>query len=248
MKITLEKNQENKTTLEDTASIYSARDERTPREKLKAFKGKEKIQYFCSYFLWKYLLIIAGVIALISLIYTMFFRVVPQDRFSVYVINTPFGPNAIERVRDELKDMFVTDEDTEKVTVDDQYYFWTEDYNYRMVYVAHIASSDADLLILDKNEFYQQVNNEVIIPVKDVLSPELYAELSDYYEYATPKTEDVDGEIMIGEEDVYGLNIKPYLERVNSEYAVPDNYCMAFIVNSKHTGDFDKVTRYILGK
>ncbi len=246
MRLTLEeKNDTKKTVLDDNAMIYSKREEKTARERLKELKGVEKISYFCTYFLWKYVvgLLIAGLV--FSLVYTMFIRVTPEDKITCYVINSPFAPGVVEQVKSEISELLVTDAEKEQVSIDDNYYFWSNDYNYRMVFVAHVAGGDVDMLILDRNEFYNQVNNEILMPVKDAISPELYEKLADKYELAAPKTTNVDGVEEIGEEDVYGLNIESFLERVNGEYGAFSDYCVGFVVNSSKKENFDTVVRYM---
>ncbi|MCQ2495466.1 MAG: hypothetical protein MJ131_02625 [Lachnospiraceae bacterium] len=246
MKLELENSKDNKkTTLDENASIYQARDERTPEEKLKAFKGKEKIQYFFNYFFWKIALAIAGVVVVGLLVYTIFFKVRPDTVCGLYVINTPFGPNAYQQMQTELGELLVTDDVHEQIILDDQYYFWTDDYNYRMAFVTRVAAGEVDMLILDRSEFKQQVNNGILLPVDKCISPELYAKLEEYYVTAVPKTSDSYGNVTEKEEAVYGLNIAPFITRINSEYGKSEDYCVAFVANSDHKENFEKVVKYI---
>lgn len=246
MKITLEDKPEvNRTALDDNASIYQKKENKTPKEIFKELKGKEKVTYFCNYYLGKILLALAVVILVVSLIYTMFFKVVPEDQLCCYVINSPLSPAAVTTMKEELTELFVKDEDREQITVDDNYYFWSADYNYRMAFVAHIASGEVDMLILDRNEFYNQVNNEILVPVDKVISPELYSKLSEYYELATPKFTDYDNVEKVGEEAVYGLNVAPLISRINSDFVAVSDYCVAFVANSQHTDKFDDFVKYL---
>lgn len=246
MKLELENSKDaKKTTLDESASIYQARDERTPEERLKEFKGKEKIQYFFQYFFWKIAIIAGCALLVIYLVYAIFIKVRPDTVCGLYVLNSPFGQNAYEQMQEELTELLVTDEVHEKIVVDDQYYFWTDDYNYRMAFVTRVAAGEVDMLILDRNEFKQQVNNGILLPVSKCISKALYEELKDYYVTAIPKSEDYNGNITEKEEDVYGLNVAPYISRINAEYGFSEDYVVAFVANAENKDNYEKVIKYL---
>lgn len=245
MKITLnDEEKKQSTALEDDASIYSARDERTAVERLKSYKGKEKIQYFCTYFLKKIIAIIIACALVVSLVYTIFFKKRMIPACSLYVINSPFTYEAVETMRSDLTELYVTNPEDEEVVLDDQYWFTSDDYQSRMVFVTRIANGEVNLVVLDLGEFETQVDNEVIIPVKDALTEDVYKKLEDYYCYATPVVTEASGTV-VKDEDVYGLNISKYLMKVNNTDRENKNYCIGFLGNAKNPLDNEKLVKYM---
>lgn len=246
MRITLnDEEHKPKTALDDDASIYSKRDERSAFEKLKSYKGKEKLSYFCTYFLKPIIIGIIVLALLTSLVYTIFFKTRLKSVCSLFVINSPFTLEAVEDIKTDLTELLVNDPGKEEVIVDDQFWFATDGYQSRMVFTTRIAAGEVNMLILDRGEFETQIGNSVICPLRDAIPAEMYDRLKDYHISVVPEYNEGNGEVVIGEEDVFGLDVTEFLKRMNKMEKVNTSYCLAFVYKAKNPSDNEKILKYM---
>ena len=225
-------------------SLYKARQERSASETFKSLKGKSKARYFVDYYLGK-IIVIAIILAIVgSLVYT---TLKPKQEPVLYIamVVSPFMPSAHEQFKQDLTDMFVKDSDHENIMLDTNYSSLIADYNSMMSFTMHMSAGEIDMIICTKDELKYQVNNGVIIPVKEAISAELYDKIDYDTKYKVTPAKLLDnGDAEYGEEDVYGLNLEKFLEKING-FETSNKYVIAFTAIAPHKEKFDDVTKYI---
>ena len=229
---------------DDEVSLYKAREEKSASETFKSLKGKSKARYFVDYYLGK-IIIGAIILALVgSLVYT---TLKPKQEPVLYIamVVSPFMPNAQEQLKADLTDMFVKDADHENIMLDTNYSSLVADYNSMMGYTMHLSAGEIDMVILTKDELKYQVNNQIMTPVADVISKDILDKIDDSAKYkVTPAYLQDDGNMEYGEEDVYGLNLEKFLEKMNG-FETSNKYCIAFVGLAPHKEKFDEVIKYM---
>lgn len=241
-----EGDQSNKSVLDDGASIYKKREEKSEKEQLKSLKGKEKWQFFCDYILKKLIVIIIIGALVASLIYTIA-KPKPQVMLYSIITDSPFASETVEEMRNDMTERLVEPDMYAEVIIDDSYYITGGDYSVRMKMITVIAAAEVDSIILTKNELQQQANNQVTARLDEVLSAELLDKLSEYIVYVTPTITDIDHETpMVGEEGAYALDLSPYIESLGG--VNPENgYVIAFTVNAPHKESIEEYVKYLFG-
>ena len=164
-------------------SLYKVREERSASETFKSLKGKSKARYFVDYYLGKIIIAVIILALLGSLVYT---TLKPKQEPVLYIamVVSPFMPAAHEQFQKDLTDMFVKDADHENIMLDTNYSSLVADYNSMMSFTMHLSAQEIDMLICTKDELKYQVNNGVIIPVKEAISKELYDSIDNEAKYS----------------------------------------------------------------
>lgn len=225
-------------------SLYKVRKERSASETFKSLKGKSKARFFVDYYLGKIIVAVLILALLGSLVYT---ALKPKQEPVLYIalIVSPFMPDAQEQFKSDLTNMFVKDEAHENIMLDTNYSSLVADYNSMMSYTMHLSAGEIDMLICTKDELKYQVNNGVIIPVKEAISKEIYDSIDDSLKYkVTPAKLLENGDAEYGEEDIYGLNLEKFLEKING-FETSNKYVVAFTAIAPHKEKFDEVTKYL---
>ena len=233
-----------KTVLDENADIYRARETKTASETFKTLKGKEKARYFVDYYLAKILIVVAIVALLGSVLYTTL-KPKPKSIYYVAIVVTPFLPDAQTQFKEDLTKLLTADPDKEEVTFDANYSSLIADYNSGISYTMHMAAGEIDMVILTKDELKYQVNNEAFVPIDQVVSKSVYDQIPDSAKHKVVPTYPQDnGDFIEGEEDVYGLNISSFLERING-FETSDKYCVAFTSISQNKDKIDTIVKYM---
>lgn len=225
-------------------SLYKVREEKSASENFRELKGKAKFNYFKDYYLGKIIvaLIIVGLLG--SLVYT-FLKPKQEPVLYIAMVVSPFLPDAQKEFQADLTEMFVTDDVHENIMLDTNYSSLVADYNSMMSYTMHLSAGEIDMVILTKDELKYQVNNGVIIPVKEAVSSDLLDKIDDSLKYkVTPAKLLENGDAEYGEEDVYGLNLEKFLEKKNG-FETSNKYVLAFVSIAPHKEKFDSVVKYI---
>ncbi|MCR5727206.1 MAG: hypothetical protein K6G24_07050 [Lachnospiraceae bacterium] len=225
-------------------SLYKVREEKSASENFKELKGKAKFNYFKDYYLGKIILALIIVGLLGSLVYT-FLKPKQEPVLYIAMVVSPFLPDAQKEFQADLTKMFVTDDVHENIMLDTNYSSLVADYNSMMSYTMHLSAGEIDMVILTKDELKYQVNNGVIIPVKEAVSSDLLDKIDDSLKYkVTPAKLLENGDAEYGEEDVYGLNLEKFLEKKNG-FETSNKYVLAFVSIAPHKEKFDSVVKYI---
>lgn len=225
-------------------SLYKVREEKSASENFKNLKGKAKFSYFKDYYLGKVIVAVLILALLGGLVYT-FLKPKQEPVLYIAMIVSPFMPEAQEQFKANLTDMFVKDEDHENIMLDTNYSSLVADYNSMMSYTMHMSAGEIDMLICTKDELKYQVNNGVVIPVKEAISKEIYDSIDDSLKYKVTPAKLLDnGDAEYGEEDIYGLNLEKFLEKING-FETSNKYVVAFIGIAPHKDKFDEVAKYL---
>lgn len=250
-----------RTALDDNASIYTKREYKSGREAMAELKGFAKVEYFCTYYLGKIVCISAIVGIFIYILYSIF-SPKPENVFYMAMINSPLDTQVVENLTEDMTECMVTDDKKQNIILDAGYYF-TEmsSYDMRMAFMAHMAAHEVDAIIANKREFQLQVDSGVMVPIDRVLSPEMIEKLDtvikesetgdtskDIYRIMryTPQPDEEYGadENRTYEEEMYGIDVTEFYSNFGAS-AMRERYYLGFVVNSAHTGQYETLLKYI---
>lgn len=230
---------EKKTVLEDTASIYQKREEKTDRAKWQECKGfKAKWDHFKDYYLLK-VFIIACVLAFVG--YFIYEMVAPEKERMLYaaildgVVLTP----EMEELEKGFGEYLSMDEETQELYFDNTMNVTNSaDPTSKQKLTAHAFAGDIDVLVATEDAIKEYAGN-YLLPLSEQLPTDLYETLTDRFVYTRPLEDDG----TYGEEAPYAVLITDLL---------PENpYCkeplaMAICGNSKRAENAEEFLRYLL--
>lgn len=215
------------TVLEESASIYQKREPKSEKQKWAEMDRRERWEYFKDYYRKKVIWGIIGVIAVCSLVYSIFGPSVEQVLY-VAVINDYWGDAAQRALEDDLEMILETDPKWEEVYVDDTYFFSdnsSDAYSYVQKLAAFIFAGDVDLLVSDEPQYEVYATQDYFLDLEEVLPADLYAEVQEYLVYYTSESDGVSRPvgIRLGESSVFrslgGYQEDPVMGILaNSEY------------------------------
>ncbi len=232
---------EKKTTLDDSASIYQKREEKTDKQKWKELKGfKAKWEHFKAYYLLK-VFIWACVLGFVG--YAVYEMVAPDPERMLYVaiLDTVVQTDEMEELRVGYEEYISLDTKTQDVYFDNLIMVSNQsDPTSAQKFTAHAFVGDIDIIIA-REGLIKEYAGYYLRPLSDQLPADLYEELSDKYCYA--RAVDADGNV--GEELPYGFYIGEYAE--TSPY-YGEQIVLAVVGNSKRTDNAEAFVRYLMGR
>lgn len=205
MRLTNE-NTTNETVLDGDAAIYSRREKKTEKEKLKDMNSKDKWQYFKDYYL-KICIGIAAILALaVFLVYDVWKNAQISTTTHIAVINYGFDSSVSDRIEEEFGSYLELSEN-EQVIFDTTYTFTDYDYSSEERFNLYIASGDIHLVIAPYDIFKKYATRGFLMSLTD-LPTELYSSLSDnFFTCRTTVSEEEALEDASGPLDIYGIYI-----------------------------------------
>ncbi len=232
---------EKKTTLDDSASIYQKREEKTDKQKWKELKGfKAKWEHFKEYYLLKVFILVC-VLGFAG--YAIYEMVAPDPERMLYVaiLDTVVQTDEMEKLKAGYEDYISLDEETQDVYFDNMIMVSnTSDATSAQKFTAHAFVGDIDIIIA-REGLIEAYAEYYLRPLSDQLPADLYEELSEVYCYVSP----IDEEGNRGEEKPYGIYIGDYTE--TSPY-YGEKVVLAIVGNSKRTDNAEAFVRYLLGR
>lgn len=247
MRIEAEKKRE--TTLDDSASIYQKREEKSGKETFDSLDGKEKWQFFKDYIFKKLLLFGAITAAVACLLYSVL-KPQPEVMLEVIVFDSPFTAELSESIKSDLNELFVTDEKTQQIVFDTTYYLSNDEYSTRMKFMTMLAAAEIDAIIMPRSEFQTQVNADSIEVIDNYLDADTLDRLFAYRVNAIPYVTELDSDgnetVIKGEEATYGLDITDYISSLYGE-EINTPYYLVFPVNTKKVDNINTFVKYIYG-
>ncbi len=243
---------EKKTTLDDSASIYQKREEKTERQKFSEMKSfSDKVNYFKMYYLKPTLAGILGLALLISLIYTIF---APKDEIvlNVSFVNYPLTT----MVTDPMKNHFLEESgfvlgEREVVHFDGTTYNLNTDYDRTAsaALATHIMAGELDIFIAPESTFRSYAFNGTIESLTETLPSDLYAALTDSFLYQQVKVRDEDITEATGEEYVLGIYLDntPFWDEYSAYLDCGERPVIGIVATSKHKENAITFMRYIFG-
>lgn len=234
---------EKKTVLDDSASIYQKREEKSDRTKWKECKGfKAKWEHFKDYYLLK-TLIICGVMGLV--IYAAYEMLRPRKERMLYVavLDGVMLNETTEQLQKEYEQYIGVDEEKQETLFDNTMMVSNgRDSASQQKFVAHVYAGEIDVLIAPESVI-KAYAGVYLRPLSEQLPADLYSKLSDRFCYAI--AEDSYGNKKDDTEQPYGVYVTDLVEIGPNcrEYLV-----MAICGNSKNVKNAEEFVRFLLQK
>lgn len=230
---------EKKTALEDTASIYQKREEKTNKEKWQECKGfKAKWVHFKEYYLLKVFLW-ACVLAFVG--YFIYEVVTPEKERMLYaaILDGVVLNAEMQELEKGYGEYISMDEETQELHFDNTMNVSNKsDATSKQKLTAHAFAGDIDVLVATEEVIKEYAGN-YLLPLSEQLPADLYETLTERFVYTRPLEDDG----TYGDEAPYAIVITDLL---------PENpYCkeplaMAICGNSKRTENAEEFLRYLL--
>ncbi len=230
-----------KTTLDDSASIYQIREEKTDRMKWKECKGfRAKWDHFKAYYLLK-TFIWACVIAFVG--YAVYEIIKPKKETVVYVAFTDavILAGEMEELRSGFEAYVTYDKEKQDMIFDNTMMISSyADAASAQRFTAHAVAGDIDIIV-GTESVMKGLAGAYMWPVDEQISPELYELVADRLCYAVPT--DMDGKP--GEEAPYGIYITDLVEM--SPGYQGQELVLAVTGNTKRPENAENFIRYLFG-
>ncbi|MGN0506351.1 MAG: hypothetical protein ACI4FZ_07300 [Lachnospiraceae bacterium] len=192
-----------KTVLDDEAAIYS-REERSEQEKWKDMNGKQRWDYFKSYYLMKIVAAILIIAFVGSILYTVL-SPKPDLVFSLAVINSAMTQEQMQLAKTEFEEIIGLDSETQETCFDDGYYFYEREYESLQKFATYNAVGQLDATVMPMSVFEKYAPTGYFVSPAEKLPTDLYLELSPYL--VECKMVDEEGVPIEGSETVMGIRI-----------------------------------------
>lgn len=253
--VTLKDNdaKEKETILNDDASIYQKREEKSERQKFSEMKTfKDKINYFKMYYLKA---LLAGIVIAIFLIYLVYAVVSPKDKDLLRVAFVDYA--FASEVTDEMASDFIEAadielEEHEVVAFDGTSYqvSGSGNYNSATVLATHIMAKEIDIIIAPESTFQTYAFNGSAGSLTELLPSSLYAAVSDRFFISKVRQEDETLEDAVGEDYVLGVYLDgtPFWEKYKHLVFTDERPVIGIIVNSEHKELAVEFLRYVFQK
>lgn len=244
------------TALDDSASIYQRRQEKSDRAKWKELKGfKAKWEHFRAYYLLK-TAIWTGVVALV--IYAGYAVLRPKKEQVLYVaiLDAVLLNDETEALQAGYNEYLGIDEKTQESRFDNSMLVSdVRQTSSTQQLMTHVFAGEIDVIIVGESTF-KGWGGVLFNPLSEQLPADLYEELSERFCYAPSK--DGDGNVIEGEEKPYGLYVtdlfqgreKPYGDYVTNlltgRESEGEPLVLGICGNSRNEKNAEEFVRYIL--
>ncbi len=230
-----------KTVLDDSASIYTRREEKSDRAKWKELKGfKAKWEHFRAYYLLK-VFIWSCVAALV--IYTGYAMFGPKKERVLYVaiLDAVLLTEETEELQAGYNEYLGIDEETQESLFDNTMMVSNvRDTASMQKLTTHAFAGEIDVIIASESEFKSRAG-VYFLPLSEQLPADLYAGLSERFCYAS--LTDDDGNVIEGSEEPYGLYVTDLFEGRNSN---KEPLVLGICGNSSNEKNAEEFVRYLL--
>lgn len=253
--VTLKDNdaREKETALNDNASIYQKREEKSERQKFSEMKTfKDKVNYFKMYYLK---MLLAGIVIAGFLIYLIYTVVSPKDKslLRVAFVDYMFSSEVTdEMAADFIEAAGITLGEHEVISFDGTSYqiSGSAGYNSATVFSTHVMAREIDLIIAPESSFQTYAFNGSIGSLTELLPSDLYGAISDRFFLSKVRQEDESLEEAVGEDYVLGvyLDETPFWEKYKHLVHSNERPVIGIIVNSQHKELAIEFLRYVFPK
>lgn len=232
---------EKKTVLDDEASIYQKREEKSERAKWKELKGfKAKWEHFKAYYLLKTFiwLCVIGVV-----IYAVYVMVRPEKEQMIYVaiLDAVVLNEDTEELQKDYEEYIGIDAENQQTTFDNTMMISSRwDSASRQKFTTHAYVGEIDVIIMTESVL-RQYAGVYFRPLSEQLPADLYAELSERFCYS-PVT-DGNGNEVENSEQPYGLYVTDLLD---VSPLCMEEVVLAICGNSEKQQNAEEFVRFIL--
>lgn len=230
-----------KTVLDDSASIYQKREEKSDRAKWKDLKGfKAKWEHFKSYYLLKTFILLCALGFVGYMAYEMF---APEKERLLYVaiLDTVLMNDVTEELQSGFEEYMAMDKKTQDMLFDNTMDVSnTRDASSAQKFTVHAYVADIDVLIAPESVL-KQYAGAYIMPLSEQLPEDLCNVLAERFCYVAP----VDEYGNQGDSQSYGIYITDLVEK--SPYC-NEPIVMAICGNTQRQENAETFVRYFLEK
>lgn len=230
---------EKKTVLDDSASIYQKREEKSDRAKWKELKGfKAKWDHFKAYYLLKCFI---GVCAVAFVGYMLYEAFGPEKERVLYVamLDNVVLTGEMEVLQAGYEEYVALDEENQETLFDNMMMVSdSTDVGSTQKFTALAFAGDIDVVIA-KESLLQEYAGYYFRPLSDQLPADLYEELTELFCYARP----VDDDGNFGEEQPYGIYVSDLMEQ---SPACKEPIVLGICGNTERQADAEEFVRYLL--
>jgi len=228
-----------KTVLDDSASIYQKREEKSDRAKWKELKGfKAKWEHFRAYYLLKTFIAVCVLAFVGYMVYEMF---APEKEKLIYVavLDTALLTDELEDLQSGFETYMKMDKDEQTTVFDNTMNVSnTKDNSSLPMFTAHAYVGELDVLIAPESVI-KQYAGVYVSDLSEQISDELYKEVSDCLFYA----DDNESGEKQKKQNAYGIYLSGLVEK--------NPYCKEPIVlaicgNTKRGENAEAFIRYLL--
>ncbi len=230
---------EKKTALDDTASIYQKREEKSDRAKWKELKGfKAKWEHFKAYYLLKVFIIVCVVAFVGYMVYEMF---APEKEKLVYVavLDAVIMTDKMEDLQSDFEKHMGMDEKKQETVFDNTMNVSnTRDESSIQMFTVHAYVGDIDVIIATESVI-KQYAGQYIRNLSEQIPSELYDEVADRLCYVSVKGQEDNQESA----EPFGIYITDLVEK-NPYYNEP--IVLAICGNTKRGENAEEFIRFLL--
>lgn len=230
-----------KTVLDDSASIYQRREEKTDRVKWKELKGfQAKWEHFKAYYLLKTFIWVCVIGFATYCVYEM---VKPKPERVVYVaiLDAVLLNDETDALQKGFEAYFGLDAETQETWFDNSMMISSaSDTAGKQKFTTHSFAGEIDVIIAPESVL-QGYAGVYLLPLSEQLPSDLYEEVSGLFCYASVKDED--GNYIEDSEEPYGIYVTDLLE-VSAYCKEP--VALAICGNSSNEKNAEEFVRYVL--
>lgn len=214
--------------LDDHADIYQRREVISEKEKWRQMNKEEKWTYFNSYYRNKLIVLLAAVIFVVYMIYTIA-SPKPEVRLFAVILNGAVNDETTAQLQEGFAEYINLDEEKETLNFDNSFYLDGENFNEltmanQQKLMAYMSAGEIDVIIAPEKDMIQYASMGGLVKVTDLLPTSLVSTLAKdfYYEALEEETQSAPYGIYLEDMAIYDNNgnliIKPVLGIVsNSE-------------------------------
>jgi len=229
-----------KTTLTDDAALYHHREDISEKEKWANMSGKERWEYFKSYYLLKILGILVAVAVVCSILYTML-APKPEVMLSVAIADRAMTQDQYLKVQEEFDKIILTDPEKQETIFDGGYDFEYDLYQSMQKFAIYNAAGELDVTIMPLSVFEVYGPKGHFSKVSSKLSTELYLELQEYFAFCSLLDED--GKEIENSQAVYGIRLDQC--PVFREFGTEEEVILAINMGTSKDAAIEKFLRYL---
>lgn len=165
--------------LDDDASLFQIKEEKSERQKWSEMNAGQRIQYFTDYYLLKCIICII-VIAVTGIILWTVLKPQKERELFLAVVHNTMIPEKKESLEQLLTELFVSDPKHQEVRVDDSF---PSGYESDAKLSAFLAAEEIDLIITNETHFQSLAQNDCFADLDEIM-PE-FTKLHQNFVYQT---------------------------------------------------------------
>lgn len=230
------------TRLDDSASIYERRRDKTEKQKLSEMNGKEKWQYFKDYYSKK---TIVGIIVIAFVSYFLYTVLSPKPETMLHVAcaNYSFSTEDIDALEQSVGEYLEIDPNTQDIVFDSTYYLSDSDYASAQKLSVLFFANELDLFISPESKFEEYAFSGSLSDLTEELPSDLYSALSDKFYMSQVRQDEEPISEATGPSYVFGI----YLDDTElfKDFVSDDPPVLGIVVTSPHTENAIEFIRYL---